>query len=153
MLARLTHIFLSFFTSRFEGIITTTVFSVAQQFLNKGRQTLLLLVSCFVLSILFTAGVIISTLEAAAQYDARGSIFFTALLTSSLIMVGISSVALALIFWPRQSAPLVAPEQSNALHPHPLEEILTTAIAEGVQYFKSKSEQTSRSRSTGYSQV
>lgn len=153
MFSRLSHILFSFFTTRFEGLITATIFSVAQQLLNKGRQTLFVLVSCFIFSVLLTAGIIISVLEGAAQYDARGTIYFTALFTSSLVMAGVSMIALAFIFWPRQKITLVVPSKAVNTHPHPFEEILTAAIAEGVQYFKNKTEPTSKHRSSEYSQA
>lgn len=152
MFSRLSQILLTFLTSRFEGIITATLLTVAQQLLVKGKKTLFMLISSFVLAILFTAGVIISVLEASAQYDARGSIFFTALLTSSLALVGISVILLAIIFWPRERAPLIIPAQAAAQTGHPLEEILTVVISEGVEYLKAKAER-AKARPTEYSQA
>lgn len=153
MLSRLSEIFFSFITSRFESLITAALFSVAQQILNRGRKTLFILASCFIFSILFTAGIIISTLEAAAQYDARGSIFFTALLSSSIIMVGLSAAVLAAIFWPRRAPAIVIPTQTHTYGAHPFEEILMAAITEGVQYFKDKSQHSSKSRPNDYSRA
>ena len=155
MFSRLSQILLTFLTSRFEGMITATLFAVAQQLLVKGKKTLFMLISCFVLAVLFTAGIIISVLEASAQYDARGSIFFTALLTSSLVMVGVSVLLLAIIFWPRERAPLVIPTHTAAVGSHashPLEEILTAVINEGVEYLKRKAER-SKTRPAEYSQA
>jgi predicted anti-sigma-YlaC factor YlaD len=127
--------------------------TIAQQLLVKGKKTLFLLISSFILALLFTAGTIISVLEASAQYDARGSIFFTALLASSLAMVGISVLLLAVIFWPRPQAPLVVPTQTTLTHPaHPIEEILRMIIAEGVEYLKDKPER-AKARSSEYSQA
>jgi len=153
MLSRLSQILFSFFTSRFEGLITATLFSVAQQILHKGRITLFVIVCSFVFSILLTAGIIISTLEAAAQYDARGTIFFTALLTSSLMMIGFSVIALAFIFWPREAPAMIIPPQVHVHDAHPFEEILMAAITEGVQYFKDKTQHSSKTRPNEYSQA
>lgn len=153
MLSTLSNILLTFFTSRFERILTATLLTVAQQLLLKGKKTLFMFLSCFVLAILFTAGTIIFVLEASAQYDARGSIFFTALLTSSLIMIAVSTFFLALIFWPRQQTQVVISAPNASAHKaHPLEDILAAAIAEGIEYFKNKSEP-AKTRPAEYSQA
>lgn len=152
MFSRLGHVFFSLLTSRFEGVISTAMFAVAQQILRKGRQTLFLIISSFVLSVLFAAGVIISLLEASAQYDSRGVIFFTALLGSSLAMTGISMIGLMIIFWPRNSTLVEAPLRSTVAA-HPLEDILRAAMVEGVEYFKTRQQSKNRSSTREYSQA
>lgn len=154
MLSRLGPIFLSLITNRFEGIISATLFAIAQEILKKSRQTLLIIMVSFIFSMLLTAGVIISILEAAAQYDARGTIFFTALLSGSLTLIVVSFLVLTALFWPRQ--PTATSPQTPALvghTAHPLEEILMAVVAEGIQYFKNKSQETTKAPSSSYSQA
>jgi hypothetical protein len=149
MLARLGQIFSAFLTQRFEGVLSSTVLSIAQDFAKKGRQTLFFVMASFIFSLLLSAGVIMGLLEASSQFDTRGVIYFSAMLTSSLILTGVSLVALGAMFWPRSSPSIVLTQQpqSNATAPMSIEDILTVVIAEGVQYFKNKNHEKSTSHS------
>lgn len=146
MFSRIGQIIFSLMTSRFEGIVSATMMAVIHEFMKKGRQTLLLIMSSLLFSILLAAGIIISMLEASAQYDAKGTIFFTALLGSSLTLCGISVLGLLFIFWPRQTTiPSTAPAPHK--EPHPIEEIFMNAFNEVVHYFKDRNQQTSAGHS------
>lgn len=141
MIARILHMFTSFMTARFEGVITSSILMIVQNFLNRGRQAMLLIFASFVFSILFAAGIIISLLEASSQYDTKGFVFFSAMLASSLTLSALSLVVLAVIFWPRRSLAedfIAARPQTQTQAHTPLEELLAVAINEGVQYFKER---------------
>lgn len=155
MFARLGHVFFSLLTSRFENVINTALLAVTQEILKKGRQTLFLIISSFVLAVLFAAGVIISLLEASAQYDSRGVIFFTALLSSSLTMTAVSVIGLMIIFWPRNPTIIESSLRPPTLtsHSSPLEDILKTAMIEGFDYFKARQQAKTRSSTREYSQA
>jgi hypothetical protein len=142
MFSRLSQIIFSYFTTRFEGLISAVIVKVLQDFVHQSRKTLLVIMTSLVLSLLLTASIIITLLEAAAQYDGRGSIYFSALLSSSLALAVLSFAGLAFIFWPHKpKAALIHLEtQVQPAAHNPFEEILAAVVAEGVQAFKTRRE-------------
>lgn len=144
MFLRLVTILINMFSVKFEGAVNTAISSGIQGVVKKGRQTLLLIMASFILSVLLSAGIIISILEASSQLDVEGITYFSSMLTWSLGLSGISLLGLIIIFWPRNNQPQVmieAAAQSNPVDKGNhlvLEELLAALMAEGIHYFKEK---------------
>lgn len=144
MFLRLATILTNLFSEKLEGAVNTAISSGIQGVVKKGRQTLLLIMASFILSVLLSAGIIISILEASSQLDVEGITYFSSMLTWSLALSGFSLLGLIVIFWPRNtSAPVVvtvaAPVNSaNQTNHLVLEDLLAALVAEGIHYFKEK---------------
>lgn len=141
------------FTTKLEGIFSMSMLSVMQQLINKSRKALLIVISSLVFALLFTAGVILTIVEASAQYDMRGVIFFSAMLTTASLLTLISLGALVLILWPRSRAIIPAASFQASQPPprhSPLEDSLAMVINELVKYVqeKNKPDDNADSRST-----
>ena len=146
MFSTLGHIFLSFLTAPVERMISSAMVTVVEDFARKGRQTLLLVMGTFVLSLLFAAGVIIALIEASALYD-KGGIYMSGLLASSLILTTLSFISLAVVFWPRKIEVLSAEVKARAtIASSPLEELMTAVVNQVAQSFKNRHEENSRPR-------
>ena len=87
-----------------------------------------------------------SLIEAASQYDKGGSVTFSAMLSSSLVLALVSLVTLTAIFWPKDKINTPEPVP-HVQHSHrPLEELVSTVVSHGVDYFKNRDYQKARSR-------
>ncbi|MBC7419686.1 MAG: hypothetical protein H7328_03065 [Bdellovibrio sp.] len=130
------------FTRKFEGLISASIYTVVQQLVNKSRKALLMVVASFVFAVLLAAGIIISVLEASAQYDTRGMVYFSALLTSGTILSFISLSVLIFILWPRSKSIISASAfQTHAPPPRqssPLEDTFAVLINEVMNYVKER---------------
>ncbi len=129
------------FTRKLEGLISVSMLTVVQQLIAKSRKALLIVISSFVFAALLAAGVIIMVLEASAQYDTRGVIYFSALLTSASILSAISLAVLTFILWPRSKPiiPAAAFQSQPSARPNsPLEDTLAMLLNEVVKYVKDK---------------
>lgn len=136
MLARLTQFITQFLSRHFDDFVHTATVSIAQEFMKKGRKTLLFFMTTFVFSLLLTAGVIISLLDASSQYDERGRIVFSAMLTSSLSLVIVSLVFFVIAFWPRKTEAVeIATVQSPQPTDH-IEQIFHMFAAKGADYLR-----------------
>jgi len=144
MFLRLATILTNLFSVKFEGAVNAAIASGIQGVAKRGRQTLLIIMTSFILSVLLSAGIVISILEASSQIDIEGIIYFSSMLTWSLALSGFSLLGLIIIFWPRNTstpfvvttaAPLNPANQSSQLV---LEELLAALVAEGIHYFKEK---------------
>ncbi len=150
MFLRLATILTNMFSARFEGAINTAISSGIQGLVKKGRQTLLLIMASFILSVLLSAGIIISILEASSQLDVEGITYFSSMLTWSLALSGFSLVGLLVIFWPRNSAQQIVVSAPILNHtadrPNPvgIEDLLAALVAEGINYIKDKNHQHER---------
>ncbi|MBC7743004.1 MAG: hypothetical protein H7061_12460 [Bdellovibrionaceae bacterium] len=143
-------------TQRFEGLISASMMTVAQELINKSKKALLMGVATLAFGVFMIAGVLISIIDAARQFDTRGSVVMTAMLGSGLALVIVPLCALALVLWPRSKS--LAKMASGHSHDHqsrpaaepppqapasPLEEILAVVVMEALQYIKGKSEKKS----------
>ncbi len=164
MIMRIGQLMTSFFTNRFEGYVQASVVNVVQDFAKKGRQTLLIVMSSFVFSLLLAAGVIISLLEASSQYDTKGAIYFSAMLTSSILLALISLSVLVVLFWPRTKSTVVSVESHNhAFNGHStmnstnnsgtLSDIVSLLVAQGIKYYQDRNSGRAKFKSKDYSRV
>lgn len=145
MFSRLAHLFTSFLTGHFESFIQASIVNIAQDVMKKGRKTLLVVMSSFVFSVLLTAGVVIAIYEASSQYDTKGIIYFSAMLTSSLILSLVSLGVLVAIFWPRENHTQISLNNHSTAgvglgHNSAKEDIIALVIAEGLQFLRNRNE-------------
>ena len=158
MFSKIANILTNLVTVRFEGIMNSAISSGIQNFLQKGRQTLLVIILSFILSVLLSAGIIISLLEATSQLDIEGITYFSAMLTWSLILSALSLLGLIIIFWPKNSIPSTKVIQASTTvnitersHSILLEELIAALITEGIQYLKEKSNERPTAHAKDYS--
>ena len=129
------------FTRRFEGVISASMLNVLQEVANKSRKVLFFAIASFVFAVLLSAGVIITLLEASAQLDTRGILYFSALLTSGSVMIGLSLISLAFILWPRTKTLIPSSAFQTPPPPpkhSPLEESLASLVNQFVSHMKEK---------------
>lgn len=146
MFASLGQIFFSFLTTPIERMVSSAMVTVVEDFALKGRQTLMIVVGSFILSLLFSAGLILALFEGASQYDKNGSLYFSGLLTISLGLTVVALAGLASLFWPRNRVGAVKNEapQTAAVSSSPLEELLSRVISESVHHFRNRHDTSSR---------
>ncbi len=145
MMSALGHIFLSFLTTPVERMMSSAMLNVVEDLAKKGRKTLMLVLGSFVLSVFLAAGVLMSLIEMASQLDKGGSINFSAMLTMSLGLVVISVLILAVLFWPKEKMKPAEPVHHEAPRHH-VDELISTVVSHGVDYFKNRDFQKARSR-------
>ncbi len=132
---------LASFTQRFEGVISSSMNNIVQELVNRSRKALLVVIASLVFALLLPAGIIISILEASAQFDTRGVVYMSALLVSGTLMWTISLAALTFILWPR-SKPMTKPMFQTPPPPRstPLEDSISSLINQAVEFLKERKE-------------
>ena len=129
---------LSLFTSQFQGMISTAIILVAEDFFRKSQKIFLMMATGLIFSVLLTAGILISLIDISLQYDSRGVVIFSAMLTSGLSLSIISLLVLTLLFWPKKTAQPAVQEPTHAVGT--LDQVLGSLAQEAVHYLKQKND-------------
>lgn len=116
-----------------------------EQLLAKGRYLLMMTTVSLISATLFCAGIILAVINATTQYDDYGSIYWSATLTTALVLAGLSLVSLGITFSVRNwegkdflntKSPKARPHRASS----PIEEALTMLVVDFVDERRARRE-------------